>query len=80
MLPPQISQSPPSPRRVRGAADSSRREFDFGKAAGRGCLNSFYDTLDVKTMSRPLLLTRHHDCDLATGKILLVAHVLVRGQ
>jgi hypothetical protein len=62
------------------AVDLSRRDVDFGKAAGRGCLNSFYDMLDVETKSRPLLLTQYHNCDLAAGKILLVANVLVRGQ
>ncbi len=80
MLSPQLAPNPSSPRQVPSAVDLSRRDFDFGKAAGRGCLNSFYDTLDVETKSRPLLLTQDHDCDLAAGKILLVAYVLVRGQ
>jgi hypothetical protein len=50
----------------------SRRDFDFGIAAGRGCLNSIYDMLDMETKLRPLLLTQYNDCDLPAGKILLV--------
>jgi hypothetical protein len=49
----------------------SRWDFDFGIAAGRGCLNSIYDVLDMETKLRPLLLPQYHDCDLPTGKILL---------
>jgi hypothetical protein len=59
---------------------SPRRNFDLGIAAGRGCLNSFYDTLDVDPKLGPLLPAEYHDCDFSAGKILLVAQVLVRGQ
>ena len=57
-----------------------RRDFHFGIAARCGCMNSFYDTLDVKTKFWPLLLAEYHDCDFPAGKILLVPHVLVSGQ
>jgi len=66
-------------RRVRPPL-SSRRDFDFGIAAGCGCLNSFYDSLEVDPKLWPLLPAEYHDCDFSAGEILLVAQVLVRGQ
>jgi len=34
----------------------------------------------MRAEKRPLLFAQDDDCYLATGKILLVAHVLVSGQ
>jgi hypothetical protein len=50
-----------------------QRDFNLGIAAGRGCMNSFYDTLDVDPKLWPLLPAEHYDCDFSAGKILLVA-------
>jgi hypothetical protein len=50
-----------------------RRDFDFGIPAECGCMNSFYDTLDVDPKLWPLLPAEYHYCDFSAGKVLLVA-------
>ena len=43
-------------------------------------MDRFYDELDMRLKTRPLLEAENHDCNLAARKILLIAHVLVGRQ
>jgi hypothetical protein len=56
------------------------RDVHLSKAAGRRDIHSLYNALNVGAQLRPLLLTKDHYRDFTTGKILLIAHILVGRQ
>jgi len=56
------------------------RQVDFCAAAGYGSIDRFHDKPNMRPQTWPLLPVENYDRDFATGKILLIAHVLVGRQ
>lgn len=56
------------------------RDLDFRIAPGRRGVDGRGDTVKMKPDGWPLLVAEHHNGNCSPGKVLLVAHILVRGQ